>query len=107
MTAHGSGPGRSGWPRARSCSRARRSTRAAATSSRAGGGSCRGCPSRRSTRFDTEDGRKTLAELFDGRSQLLVYHFMFGPDYEAGCPGCSSIADGFNGFACTSPTGPT
>ena len=48
--------------------------------------------------FDTEDGRKTLAELFDGRSQLLVYHFMFGPDYEAGCPSCSSIADGFNGF---------
>jgi predicted dithiol-disulfide oxidoreductase (DUF899 family) len=47
--------------------------------------------------FDTEDGRKTLAELFAGRSQLIVYHFMFGPDYEAGCPACSSIADGFNG----------
>jgi predicted dithiol-disulfide oxidoreductase (DUF899 family) len=46
--------------------------------------------------FDTEDGRRTLAELFDGRSQLLVYHFMFGPDYEAGCPSCSSIADGFD-----------
>ena len=46
--------------------------------------------------FDTEDGRKTLAELFDGRSQLLVYHFMFGPDYESGCPSCSSIADGFD-----------
>src|SRR5215475_8103749 len=43
--------------------------------------------------FDTEDGTKTLAELFDGRSQLLVYHFMFGPPYEAGCPVCSSIAD--------------
>jgi predicted dithiol-disulfide oxidoreductase (DUF899 family) len=43
--------------------------------------------------FDTEDGKKTLAELFDGRSQLLVYHFMFGPPYEAGCPVCSSIAD--------------
>jgi predicted dithiol-disulfide oxidoreductase (DUF899 family) len=48
--------------------------------------------------FDTEDGRKTLPELFDGRSQLMIYHFMFGPDYEAGCPACSAIADGFNGF---------
>jgi predicted dithiol-disulfide oxidoreductase (DUF899 family) len=47
-------------------------------------------------RFDTEDGTKTLAELFDGRSQLLVYHFMFGPPYEAGCPVCSSIADTLN-----------
>jgi predicted dithiol-disulfide oxidoreductase (DUF899 family) len=44
-------------------------------------------------RFETEDGTKTLAELFDGRSQLAVYHFMFGPPYEAGCPVCSSIAD--------------
>src|SRR5439155_49035 len=44
-------------------------------------------------RFETEDGTKSLADLFDGRSQLLVYHFMFGPDYEAGCPVCSSIAD--------------
>jgi predicted dithiol-disulfide oxidoreductase (DUF899 family) len=44
-------------------------------------------------RFDTQDGTKTLAELFDGRSQLLVYHFMFGPPYDAGCPVCSSIAD--------------
>jgi predicted dithiol-disulfide oxidoreductase (DUF899 family) len=50
-------------------------------------------------RFDTDEGRATLAELFRGRSQLLVYHFMFGPDYAAGCPSCSSIADGFNGFA--------
>ncbi len=48
--------------------------------------------------FDTEAGSKTLKELFDGRSQLLVYHFMFGPDYKAGCPSCSMIADGFNGF---------
>lgn len=47
--------------------------------------------------FDTEKGRSTLADLFKGRSQLLVYHFMFGPDYTAGCPSCSSIADGFNG----------
>jgi predicted dithiol-disulfide oxidoreductase (DUF899 family) len=48
-------------------------------------------------RFETEDGPKTLAELFDGRSQLLVYHFMFGPSYEAGCPTCSSSADAVNG----------
>lgn len=48
-------------------------------------------------RFDTEQGSASLAELFRGRSQLLVYHFMFGPDYAAGCPSCSSIADGFNG----------
>lgn len=50
-------------------------------------------------RFDTEQGGASLAELFQGRSQLLVYHFMFGPDYIAGCPSCSMIADGFNGFA--------
>jgi predicted dithiol-disulfide oxidoreductase (DUF899 family) len=49
-------------------------------------------------RFDTDEGSATLADLFQGRSQLLVYHFMFGPDYKAGCPSCSSIADGFNGF---------
>lgn len=47
--------------------------------------------------LQTADGPKTLAELFEGRSQLVVYHFMFGPDYEAGCPVCSSIADSFNG----------
>lgn len=50
-------------------------------------------------RFDTEQGSASLAELFCGRTQLLVYHFMFGPDYEAGCPSCSTIADGFDGFA--------
>jgi predicted dithiol-disulfide oxidoreductase (DUF899 family) len=48
-------------------------------------------------RFDTDDGTRTLAELFDGRSQLLVYHFMFGPTYQAGCTTCSSIADAVNG----------
>ena len=48
-------------------------------------------------RFDTEHGSATLADLFQGRSQLLIYHFMFGPDYTAGCPSCSSIADSFNG----------
>src|SRR5438128_4118240 len=50
-------------------------------------------------RFETEEGKASLADLFRGRSQLLVYHFMFGPDYNAGCPNCSAIADGFNGFA--------
>ncbi|HEY4433818.1 MAG TPA: DUF899 family protein, partial [Candidatus Cybelea sp.] len=50
-------------------------------------------------RFDTDDGNASLADLFKGRSQLLVYHFMFGPDYAIGCPSCSAIADGFNGFA--------
>jgi predicted dithiol-disulfide oxidoreductase (DUF899 family) len=49
--------------------------------------------------FDTDAGSASLADLFRGRSQLLVYHFMFGPDYKAGCPSCSSIADGFNGIA--------
>jgi predicted dithiol-disulfide oxidoreductase (DUF899 family) len=48
-------------------------------------------------RFETDDGTKTLAELFDGRSQLLVYHFMFGPEYTAGCPTCSAGADTFDG----------
>ena len=50
-------------------------------------------------RFDTDDGRASLTDLFRGRSRLLVYHFMFGPDYTAGCPACSAIADGFNGIA--------
>jgi predicted dithiol-disulfide oxidoreductase (DUF899 family) len=49
-------------------------------------------------RFATDEGDASLADLFRGRSQLLVYHFMFGPDYTAGCPSCSAIADGFNGF---------
>jgi predicted dithiol-disulfide oxidoreductase (DUF899 family) len=48
--------------------------------------------------FDGDDGPRTLAELFDGRSQLLIYHFMFGSTYEAGCPTCSSIADGMDGL---------
>ena len=47
--------------------------------------------------FDTDEGTASLADLFRGRSQLLIYHFMFGPDYEAGCPSCSAIADSFNG----------
>src|SRR6266436_6610536 len=46
--------------------------------------------------FDTDEGTASLADLFGGRSQLLIYHFMFGPDYQAGCPSCSAIADGFD-----------
>jgi predicted dithiol-disulfide oxidoreductase (DUF899 family) len=49
-------------------------------------------------RFETDDGSATLQELFRGRSQLVMYHFMFGPDYKAGCPACSAIADAFNGI---------
>ena len=55
-------------------------------------------PVEKEYRFETDEGRASLADLFRGRAQLLVYHFMFGPDYTAGCPSCSSIADGFNGF---------
>src|SRR5207253_6722948 len=50
-------------------------------------------------RFEIDEGTAALADLFKGRSQLLVYHFMFGPPYTAGCPSCSAIADGFDGFA--------
>ena len=56
-------------------------------------------PVEKEYRFETDEGRASLADLFDGNSQLLVYHFMFGPDYTAGCPACSAIADGFDGFA--------
>jgi predicted dithiol-disulfide oxidoreductase (DUF899 family) len=54
-------------------------------------------PVEKDYRFETDQGTATLADLFRGRSQLLVYHFMFGPDYTAGCPSCSAIADGFDG----------
>ena len=54
-------------------------------------------PVEKEYRLQTEEGAKTLAELFDGRSQLVVYHFMFGPHYDGGCPSCSSTADTFNG----------
>jgi predicted dithiol-disulfide oxidoreductase (DUF899 family) len=54
-------------------------------------------PVEKEYRFETDEGTRTLAELFDGRSQLLIYHFMFGPTYEAGCPTCSSSADAVNG----------
>jgi len=53
----------------------------------------------KSYRFETDHGSASLADLFRGRSQLIVYHFMFGPDFTAGCPSCSAIADGFDGFA--------
>ncbi len=56
-------------------------------------------PVEKEYQFETDEGSTSLAGLFRGRSQLLVYHFMFGPDYSAGCPSCSSIADGFNGLA--------
>src|SRR6202795_387782 len=52
-------------------------------------------------RFETEEGSASLTDLFQGRSQLLVYHFMFGPDWAAGCPSCSWIEDGFNKIAVT------
>src|SRR5437879_7680629 len=55
-------------------------------------------PVNKQYRFETDDGSASLADLFRGRSQLLVYHFMFGPDYKAGCATCSTIADGFDGF---------
>jgi predicted dithiol-disulfide oxidoreductase (DUF899 family) len=54
-------------------------------------------PVEKEYRFETETGPASLVDLFDGRSQLLVYHFMFGPEYSGGCPSCSAIADGFNG----------
>src|SRR5436309_4121640 len=54
-------------------------------------------PVEKQYRFETEDGEASLADLFGGNSQLLVYHFMFGPEFTSGCPSCSAIADGFNG----------
>src|SRR3954465_13206056 len=57
-----------------------------------------GVPVEKQYEFDTEDGKKTLAELFDGRSQLLAYNIMFGPDYTLGaCPGCTNLGDGLDG----------
>jgi len=56
-------------------------------------------PVEKDYRFETDAGAASLTDLFGGRSQLLVYHFMFGPEYTGGCPSCSAIADGFNGFA--------
>jgi predicted dithiol-disulfide oxidoreductase (DUF899 family) len=55
-------------------------------------------PLEKDYQLETDEGTKSLADLFDGRSQLLIYHFMFGPTYEGGCPTCSSMADGMNGL---------
>jgi predicted dithiol-disulfide oxidoreductase (DUF899 family) len=87
----------SGVRRGSNCSCARRSTRDTATTWRAQRRELPWVAVEKDYTFDTDDGPRTLAELFDGRSQLVVYHFMFGADYEAGCTTCSSIADGFNG----------
>ena len=59
-------------------------------------------PIEKEYRFETDEGPAALVDLFKGRSQLLVYHFMFGPDFTAGCPSCSAIADGFAGAVTTS-----
>ena len=88
---------RTGWRRARRCWRRRRRSRGPGTNWRRRGGRCPGCGSTSSYGFETEAGPRTLAELFDGRSQLLVYHFMFGPDWEEGCKSCSYVADHIDG----------
>src|SRR5207247_6784231 len=84
----------------RSHCRAFRGVGSIAATAHPAAGSLHGVTSDRLTRagFETDEGSASLADLFRGRSQLLVYHFMFGPDYKAGCPSCSAIADGFNGF---------
>jgi predicted dithiol-disulfide oxidoreductase (DUF899 family) len=92
-------PAKIGSRRGSNCSRRRRSSRGAATSWRGGGRNYRGVRIDKEYRFETDGGSASLADLFKGRSQLLVYHFMFGPDYTAGCMTCSNIADGFNGIA--------
>ena len=97
MTGHKTGTREEWLAAGSSCSRRRKNSRGAATSWRGGGRNCRGCGSTRSI-DSIPRGSASLADLFRGRSQLLVYHFMFGPDYTAGCPNCSAIADGFNGF---------
>ena len=66
---------------------------------RSGGRGCLGFELTKRYRFETDEGMASLTDLFRGRSELIIYHFMFGPDYTAGCPACSANADGFNGFA--------
>ena len=80
------------------CWRRRRSSHCIVTTLPGGGRSSPWVRIDKEYTFETNKGGTSLADLFRGRSQLLVYHFMFGPDYMAGCPACSSIADGFNGF---------
>ena len=97
MTNHKTGNVKNGKRPAKSCYDARRNIPGWATSSHGSAESCRGFRSRRRYRFASDEGTRTLAQLFDGRSQLLIYHFMFRPSWEAGCPVCSSIADTING----------
>ena len=92
-------PTRSGSQPGSNCSRRKRSSRAAATNWPVSGRSCHGCRSKKDIDLRQTTAAHRLPDLFRGRSQLLVYHFMFGPDYTAGCPSCSAIADGFNGIA--------
>ena len=88
---------KSGLQRGSSCSRRRKAHAAQRRAGAAAAGAAVG-PGRQGVRFETDEGRRLAGRPFRGRSQLLVYHFMFGPDYTAGCPSCSAIADGFNGF---------
>jgi predicted dithiol-disulfide oxidoreductase (DUF899 family) len=88
---------KSGSPHASSSSSARRSTLGSANELAQQRRELPWVPIEKEYRFDTDDGKRALDELFDGRSQLLVYHFMFGPSYEAGCRVNSSIADAVNG----------
>ena len=98
MTRIGPEPARNGWRRGWTCSKPRRSSPGAATKLARQRQELPWVRVDKDYRFETEDGSASLADLFQGRSQLLVYHFMFGPDYTAGCPSCSMIADGFNGL---------
>ena len=86
-----------GAPPGASCSTPRRSTPAAVTSSPGSARSCRGSASTRTTGSTPRTVRRPCADLFRGRSQLIVHHFMFDPDWTEGCPSCSSVADGYNG----------
>ena len=95
MPSHETGTGKSGLPPGWNCSRPSRRTPGAATSWLSTAGSCPGSASTSSAAFDTDDGPASLAGLFHGNSQLLLYHFMFGPDYTAGCPTWVSAANGY------------
>ena len=96
MTAHQIATRKSGMRPGPCCWSARRNTPGWATTWRGSAGSFPGYAVDKQYTLQTADGPKTLAELFDGRSQLLIYHFMFGPSYQAGCPVNCSIADSFD-----------
>ena len=99
MTEHKIGT-REDWLAARlELPRPRRSSRGVVTNWRSGARSLPWVRIDKEYHFETDTGTASLADLFRGRSQLLVYHFMFGPEYTGSCPACSAIADGFNGFA--------